>query len=240
MSSSFTWLITGASRGIGLEITRQLSTSSSNVVIATCRNPEGATALQALKGDAKGEMHIVKLDIVSEASIRESVPLVGKILGDRGLDYLYNNAAITEGNDSAFDFSYSGLLQTLQANVAGPALLAQVYLPYLEQGKRKVIVNVTSGLASIGTDFGAKNATYSLSKTALNMLAYKQAKARPDFIAYVVDPGWVKTGESFDMGGAGAIMEPHETVSRQLKIATTVTLNDSGKFFRHDGEEIPW
>lgn len=75
-----------------------------------------------------------------------------------------------EGNDSAFNFSYEGLLKTLQANVAGPALMAQVYLPYLEKGSRKVIVNVTSGLASIATDFGAQNATYSVSKTALNML----------------------------------------------------------------------
>lgn len=119
------------------------------------------------------------------------------------------------GDDSAFDFSYQGLLETLQANVAGPALLAQVYLPYLDKGRRKVIVNVTSGLASIGLDFGAKNATYSISKMALNMLVrhdctfaahgcrswrdpktYKQARARPDLIAYVIDPGWVKTGGS--------------------------------------------
>ena len=61
-------------------------------------------------------------------------------------------------------------MDTLRANVAGPALLGMVYLPLLEQGRQKVIVNMTSGLASIGLDFGAKNATYSISKTALNML----------------------------------------------------------------------
>lgn len=61
-------------------------------------------------------------------------------------------------------------MDTLRANVAGPALLGMVYLPLLEQGRRKVIVNMTSGLASIALDFGAKNATYSVSKTALNML----------------------------------------------------------------------
>ena len=62
------------------------------------------------------------------------------------------------------------MLDTLRANVAGPALLGMVYVPLLERGRRKVIVNMTSGLASIGLDFGAKNATYSVSKTALNML----------------------------------------------------------------------
>ncbi|CCM06001.1 uncharacterized protein FIBRA_08244 [Fibroporia radiculosa] len=224
------------SRGIGLELVRQLVASPTNIVIATCRSPSKAGALQALRSSAKGELHVVELDTGSETSIRESVPVVAAILGDRGLDYLYNNAGIMEGNDSPFDFSYSGLLQTLQTNVAGPALLAQLYLPYIEKSKRKVIVNVTSGLASIGTDFGEKNATYSVSKTALNMLTYKQAKTRLDLISYVVDPGWVKT----DMGGADAAMEVQDTVSRQLKIATSVTSKDSGKFFRHDGEEIPW
>ncbi|KAI0941849.1 hypothetical protein AcV7_002421 [Taiwanofungus camphoratus] len=236
MSSPFTWLITGTSRGIGLEVTRQLLSSPSNFVIATCRNPEAAPALQALKSGAKGVLHIVALDVSDEMSIRNSVKTVGAIFGGRGLDYLYNNAGINMGDDSAFDFSYQGLLETLQANVAGPALLAQVYLPYLDKGRRKVIVNVTSGLASIGLDFGAKNATYSISKMALNMLTYKQARARPDLIAYVIDPGWVKT----DMGGPDAVMQPHESVAAQLELATSATSKNSGKFYRHDGEEIVW
>lgn len=72
-------------------------------------------------------------------------------------------------------------------------------------------------------------------------------------IAYVVDPGWVKTGELFrgrlkvaeadceaDMGGPEAMMEPEESAGRLIKLATTVTAKSSGKFFRHDGEEIPW
>jgi len=220
-----------------LELTRQLVASPSNFVIATCRSPDSATALQALKSDAKGTLHILALDTGDETSIRESVKAVDAILGGKGLDYLYNNAAVMDGgNDSAFNFSYAALLNTLKVNVAGPALMAQLYIPYLEKGKRKVIVNITSGLASIGLDFGDKNATYSVSKTALNMLTYKQAKARPDLIAYVIDPGWVKT----DMGGPGAMLEPHETVAKQLKLATSVTAKDSGKFFSHAGEEIVW
>lgn len=85
------------------------------------------------------------------------------------------------------------------------------------------------------------------------MQAYKQAKTQPDLIAYVVDPGWVKTGElsrryfkameadrDVDMGGPNAMMEPEESVARLIKLATTATTKSSGKFFRHDGEEIPW
>ncbi|KAI0726515.1 sniffer [Fomitopsis betulina] len=236
MSEVSTWLLTGTSRGIGLELVRQLVSNPNNIIVATCREPARASKLHTLKEGAKGQLHVVALDVSSETSIRGSVAEVAKILGDRGLDYLYNNAAVTEGDDSAFDFSYKGLVDTLWANVAGPALLGAVYLPLLEKGGRKVIVNMTSGLASIGLDFGAKNATYSISKTALNMLAYKQAKTRPDLIAYVVDPGWVKT----DMGGPDAMMEPEESAGRLIKLATTVTAKSSGKFFRHDGEEIPW
>ncbi len=61
-------------------------------------------------------------------------------------------------------------MRTIQANVVGPAVVAQAYLPLLEKSRKKTIVNVTSGLASIGLDLGPKNATYTISKTALNML----------------------------------------------------------------------
>jgi len=231
-----TWLVTGSSRGIGLEIVRQLVADPTNFVVATCRNPDGATALKALASSAKGTLHILKLDVASEQSIRDSFKPVSELLGDKGLDYLYNNAAITEGNDSAFAFSYDGLLKSLESNVAAPALLGQLYLPLLEKGARKVIVNLTSGLSSFGLDFGAKNATYTISKTALNMLTYKQARARPDIISFVVDPGWVKT----DMGGEGAVMEVQDSAAAVLKLVTSSTSQHSGKFFNNSGKEIVW
>lgn len=81
-----------------------------------------------------------------------------------------NLCAQNEANDSAFSFDPEVLRRSIQANVIGPALLAQVYLPLLDKGRKKTIVNVTSGLASIGLNIGDKNATYSISKIALNML----------------------------------------------------------------------
>ncbi len=82
------------SRGIGLELTRQLLADPSNLIIATCRTPDRATALHALKDTAKDTLHIVALDVADEASIRASRKPVEEALGGRGLDYLYNNAAI--------------------------------------------------------------------------------------------------------------------------------------------------
>ncbi|KAL6307034.1 NAD-P-binding protein [Sparassis latifolia] len=225
------WLITGSSRGIGLELTKQLLRSAANVVIATCRDPENMPKLEG-----PGTLHVVQLDVSEEGSIRASIPVVSSILGDRGLDYLYNNAAVTEGNDSAFDHSSPGFMRTLIANVVGPALIAQLYLPFIEKSRRKVIVNVTSSLASIGLDIGPKSATYSISKTALNMLTYKQARARPDIIAFVLDPGWVKT----KMGGPGALLEPYESVSGIIKTVTSATSASSGKFYRYNGQQVVW
>ncbi|KAI9068430.1 NAD(P)-binding protein, partial [Trametes sanguinea] len=170
MTEGYTWLITGTSRGIGLELTRQLLADPANTVVATCRNPDKASDLHALKDGAKGKLHVVRIDVADEDSIRDSFKVVEQLIGDQGLDYLYNNAAINEADDRAFSFSSAVAIRTFQANVIGPAVLAQTYLPLLEKGRRKVIVNMSSGLASIGLNLGPKCVTYSISKTALNML----------------------------------------------------------------------
>ncbi|PIL29600.1 hypothetical protein GSI_08236 [Ganoderma sinense ZZ0214-1] len=231
-----TWLLTGANRGIGLELTRQLLTVPTNIVVATCRNPDGATELHALKDTAKGTLHIAPIDVSSEASIRSSLSLVQAALGENGaLDILYNNAAINEGNDLASNTETETLMRTMQVNVLGPMLLSQVCLPLLEKGK-KTIVNVSSGLASIGLDLGDKCTSYSISKAALNMLTYKQKAERPDFTIVVIDPGWVKTA----LGGEGAQLEPEFSVSHIIKLVTSLSNDDSGKFFRYDGSTIPW
>ncbi|RPD60418.1 C-factor [Lentinus tigrinus ALCF2SS1-7] len=226
-----------ASRGIGLELTKQLLTNLSNVIVATCRNPPGANDLHALKDTAKGTLHIARIDVSDEDSIRDSVKVVEELLGENAsIDYLYNNAAINEGNDTAFTFSSAVLMRTIQANVIGPAVMSQCYLHLLEKSQKKTIINITSGLASIGLDLGPKCATYTISKTALNMLAYKQKTERPDFTVIVLDPGWVKTV----MGGEGAILEPEESVSNIIRTVTGLKHEDSGKFFQYDGGTIAW
>ncbi|KAH9924028.1 NAD(P)-binding protein [Fomitopsis serialis] len=235
MASVVSWLITGASRGLGLELARQLASTSNNIVLAACRNPSSASHLHALKPAEGAELHIVQLDVSSEESIRTSVATVEAVLNGRGLDYLYNNAGICP-RDDAFDFSYDELLASLQTNVAAPALLGQLYAPLLEKGTRRTIVNVSSALGRFSRDSGAAVATYSVSKTAVNMLTFKQAKARPDFIVIALAPGWVKT----DMGGAEAGLEPSQSVAGQLRVVLALRKQDSGKFLSYDGQELPW
>ncbi|KAI0353986.1 NAD-P-binding protein [Trametes cingulata] len=232
-----TWLVTGASRGIGLELVRQLLESPDNLVVAACRNPEKAAALNNLKSNAKGTLHIIQLDVSDFDNIRASAKQLEPILGEIGLDYLINNAAIA-AQDTAFTLDPDELLNLMRTNVAGPALFSQICLPFLEKGKRKVILNISSTGGSIASvdRVGARFTSYAMSKAALNMLTYKQKVERPDLIAITLCPGWVKT----DMGGKEAVLEPKDSIAGILKVITSVTPADSGKYLRHNGEEIPW
>ncbi|KAI0266191.1 NAD-P-binding protein [Gloeopeniophorella convolvens] len=232
-----TWLITGSNRGIGLEIVKQLLASPENIVIATCRKPDAATALKGLETGAAGKLHVVPLDVSDSASIKASAESLKDLLEPQGLDYLINNAGVLEGPDTAFDFNEETFLRTFKANVVGPGLTAQAYLPYLERGSKKTIMNLSSSLGSIGSsNYGRQDSSYCITKTAVNMLTYKQAAARKDIIAFAIDPGWVST----DMGGPNADLKPEVSVAGLLKVITSITPEQSGKFLRYNGEEVPW
>lgn len=163
---------------------------SSNTVFATCRNPDNASALQSLKQKSVERLYIIKLDVGDEKSTKDAAEAVQGILGERGLDYLLNNAGIVsrtdlvrcmysdiirsitenEGYDVAFTMSISSLTKSLHTNVIGPAITAQIFLPLIEKSGRKVIVNTSTIVGSFGKDMGSVVASYSISKAALNML----------------------------------------------------------------------
>ncbi|KAH9848818.1 NAD-P-binding protein [Lenzites betulinus] len=239
-STPTTWVITGASRGIGLEFVRQTVASPDNIVIAAARNPDSANGLNALKDSAhtKGTLHIVKLDVDDFDGVRAAAKEIGAILGDKGLDYLVNNAGKVDAQDTGFTVDPEVLLSTVRTNAAGPALVSQVLLPYIEQGKRKTLAYISSTAGSIRSveRVGSRIATYAISKAALNMLAEKQRLERPDLIILTFCPGWVKTG----MGGDKAPLEPSESVGALLKLITTAKPEDTGKYLRYNGEVIPW
>ncbi|KAH9852407.1 NAD-P-binding protein [Lenzites betulinus] len=234
-----TWLVTGANRGIGFEFVRQLLESPNNLVVASCRNPDKATALSDLRQTGKGTLHVVKMDVGDFEGVRASAPVLEKILGETRLDYLINNAGIAV-LDPVFAFDPEKFLSSFRTNTIGPAVLSQVCLPLLEKGHAKKIVHISSTSGSIASLAETPNAflpipAYSMSKTALNMLAYKQKLERPDITIIPMCPGW-----EGGIGAQDAPLEPHESISKMLKIITSATNADSGKFFRWNGEIIPW
>jgi len=235
------WLITGANRGLGLEFVNQLSATKSNTIIAATRSL--SSDLTSLKDFAtkNGKVHIVECDTSSVPSMEGFAKEVAGILGpDKKISYLLNNAGINSvPHENAFSMSLEGLTADITTNVVGPAKIVELLSSHL--GKGSVVMNMTSGLGSLGlTQKGtaAKCATYSISKAALNMLTVHQSvelKSR-GVVVICMDPGWVKTR----MGGEGAQMEQHFSISSMLKVLGGLKEGDTGKFYHYDGEEIPW
>jgi NAD(P)-dependent dehydrogenase (short-subunit alcohol dehydrogenase family) len=235
MSPSETYVITGANRGLGLEFVRQLSATASNTIIAGVRSLKGdLNDLQALASKPP-TIRILECDTASLDSISAFGAAVTKTLGPDGqVDYLLNNAGInTVPTQTALKLDANDVQEHIAVNVLGPAKTVEALLPHLGEGS--VVVNMSSGLGSCGKGTG-KCAAYSISKAALNMLTVHQAAELKGRGVKVIsmDPGWVKTR----MGGAGAVLEPEESISGMLKVIHG--LEGSGKFYRYDGSEVPW
>lgn len=235
MSSSKTYVITGANRGLGLEFVRQLSATASNTIIAGVRSLKGdLTDLQALASKSH-TIHILECDMASLDSISAFGAAVTKTLGpDYQVNYLLNNAGInTVPTQMALKLDANDVQEHITVNVIGPAKTVEALLPHL--GQDSVVMNMSSGVGSCGKGMG-KCAAYGISKAALNMLTvYQAAELKERGIKVIsMDPGWVKTR----MGGPRAVLQPEESISGMLKVVHG--LEASGKFYGYDGSEVPW
>ncbi|KAF2656899.1 short chain dehydrogenase/reductase SDR [Lophiostoma macrostomum CBS 122681] len=234
-----TYFITGANRGIGLEFVRQLSTNSSNNIIAAVRSRK--SDLSDLKVFAKyGNVHVIECDVSSTDSISSLEFRVVEILSKTGenLNYLFNVAGINAtSSDTSLSIDPASLQNHMNTNVLGPAKIVETLRRYLARGA--VVMNMTSGLASMTVAKDTpKCCTYSISKAAQNMLTLHQARdLRKGHVKVIcMDPGWVKTS----MGGKGAMVEPDVSIAGMLEIVGGLKSEDSGKFYRFDRSQIPW
>jgi NAD(P)-dependent dehydrogenase (short-subunit alcohol dehydrogenase family) len=221
------YLVTGANRGIGLAFARHLSKRGDHV-IATCRQPEKARDL------AKLSVRVEQLDVADEKSI---AALAGRIEGEP-LDVLINNAGVGDAGPMFGRLSMTDLEEAFRVNAAGPVALAQALLPSLRAGKRRAIVNLSSGLGSISENESGGWIAYRASKAALNQLTRAVAAElkRERFVCIAISPGWVKT----DMGGSGAPLSPDESVAAMLEVIDRLEPSDTGRFLDHRGKEVPW
>ncbi|MCD4687041.1 MAG: SDR family oxidoreductase [Anaerolineae bacterium] len=229
------YLITGANRGIGLEMTRQLLAREAHV-IATCRQPQTAIELQQWQQQYGARLTLVPLDVSDPASIAASYDIVRQTTG--ALDVLINNAGLSGGMEPLGTITHDTLLANYKVNAAGPILMAQQYLDLLKAGTDKKIVNISTGISSIGTRDKGGMYSYTASKAALNMHTKNLSMDIAAFgvMTIVLDPGWVKT----DMGGPNAWITPEESVTGILQVIDNLTLADTGKFLHYTGTEIAW
>jgi len=226
-------LVTGANRGIGLEFVRQLLARGDRVV-ATCRHPGKATALNTLTGEYPGRLKLLPLDIANEKSRAELVrelPLVCE-----RLDVLINNAGVLHSGERFGQLSSAHLEDSLRVNVVGPLLLTEALAPVLVDGAK--IGNLSSILGSIAAVERFGTPSYSISKAAQNMSTALCARALSErgIVVLALHPGWVQT----DMGGTGAQISPTESVAGLLRVIDGATLDDSGRFLDWQGRAMAW
>jgi len=226
-----TALVTGANRGIGLEVCRQLGREGMRVYL-TARDAEaGEEAASQLRQEG-AEIHFLRMDVARRESVREAAAALAR----QGVqvDVLVNNAGIL-GERGVLDSPAEEWVETLSINFFGALWTSEAFVPAMVRAGYGRVVNVSSGWGSFGEGLGGP-APYSVSKAALDALTLKLAReVRGDVKVNAVCPGWVRTR----MGGPSANRGPEQAAQGILWAATLPESGPTGGLFR-DGHPLPW
>lgn len=223
-------LVTGAYKGIGLEVVRQLAARGVRVYLTARHRAAGEKAAAAIKG----EVHFLPLDVSDATSIENAARALVKQIDH--LDILVNNAAILlDDGGSVLDLDGDTVLKTIATNTVGPLLVTQAFRPLLEHSKAPRVIHVSSGAGQLADGLQDWAPAYSMSKTALNSLTQHFAAALPRFAINSVSPGWVRT----DMGGDSAPLSVEQGADTIVWLALEAPQNLTGKFLR-ERREIAW
>ena len=222
-----TIMITGASRGLGLEFARQFYNEECRV-IATCRNPKNANELHTI-----GDIDIHSLDVTDDRSVAN---LADK-LRDENIDILINNAGVIGQRDGFGRLDYDIWAETMDTNVFGPMRVAEAFRDNVMNSYKKQMIFITSRMGSI-TEAVPNAYVYRSSKAALNMAVkcLSAELAEQGLIAVLFHPGHVQT----DMGGQAAPVTPQKSIEGMKNQIVALTHDDNGRFLSYDGHQIPW
>lgn len=225
-------LITGANKGIGFEIARQLLQKDFFVII-TARNPmKGKEALEKLKIVSEN-VFFIGMDVSDSESIKSAVKLFEEKFNS--LDVLVNNAGILIDRGTAIDRLDEDILwDSLRTNTIGPFLVTKHFLHFMNKNGR--VINISSELGALSS-MGSYSPAYSISKTALNAVTkqFSGLLAGRGIAVNSVCPGWVKT----DMGGAGAQLPVEKGAETAVWLASEAPISLTGKFLKNKNE-INW
>jgi NAD(P)-dependent dehydrogenase (short-subunit alcohol dehydrogenase family) len=225
-------LVTGANKGIGFEVVRQLARKGFRVFLGARNEEAGRGAAAKLRDD--GDVTFIKIDISNIDSVRRAAEEFSR-QSDR-LDALVNNAGILLDDDKdVLTITPEIFETTLRTNTLGALLVAQAFVPFLNKSDAPRIVNVSSSGGQLAEGADGWAPAYCISKTALNGVTVQLAAALPKFAINSVCPGWVRT----DMGGANATRSVGEGAAGIVWLAADAPQNQTGKFWR-DRKVIPW
>ncbi|XP_030018343.1 uncharacterized protein LOC115438704 [Sphaeramia orbicularis] len=249
-------LITGANRGLGLEMVKQMVQCQHPMkkVFACCRDPDGprAEALQALAKKHPDIIKVIQMDTADLSSIKQSAQQVGSLVGTRGLNLLINNAGMLIKSIMQ-ETSAEDMQTTFNTNVTGPMNIMKEFLPHLRAAakasampgmscSKAAIINISSllgSMAAVKETYGFFPAiSYRVSKASLNMLTLCAAEELKNdgILCASLHPGWVRT----DMGGEEGEIDAPESVQGMMKVMASLTEQQNGAFLDFKGESISW
>src|SRR6267143_738191 len=212
-------LVTGANKGIGFEIVRQLARKGFHVFLGARKSDAGLAAVQKLNKEGEkedyGEITFISIDVSKPDSIRRAAEEFST-KSDR-LDTLVNNAGILLDDD-----------KDVLTNTLGALLVSQAFVSFLKRSDAPRIVNVSSGGGQLTDGADGWAPAYCISKTALNGVTSQLAAALPTYAVNSVCPGWVRT----DMGGSNATRSVEEGADTIVWLASEASQELTGKFLR--------
>ena len=237
-----TVLVTGANRGIGLELARNYA-DRGWTVIATARRPEAADDLNAIAAD-NPKVSVERLDVLDQAQ----VDALAAKYEDQPIDVLLNNAAILgEPNDQKFgDYDFELFARIMATNVAGPMRMAEAFYPHVAASDQKKIIAITSVQGSISSAFGGSIVFYNSSKSALNMSMKNLSGALKEegITVALISPGAVDTDMmnlALDRAGVSfQLLTPQASAEAVINVIDQYGMDLTGTFMAHTGTEIPW
>ncbi|MFL6545288.1 MAG: SDR family NAD(P)-dependent oxidoreductase [Candidatus Udaeobacter sp.] len=226
-------LVTGANKGIGREVARQLAAKGFHVFIGARNRSAGRKAADeiAKKG---GKTAFLEIDVSDNNSV--AVAAREFVKTSDHLDVLVNNAGIiVDGDHAILEIGDELLRKTLETNTLGALRVIRAFVPLLAKSKAPRVINVSSGGGQLTGGADGWSPAYCISKTALNGVTSQLAAALPKFAINSVCPGWVRT----DMGGRSATRSVEEGADTIVWLASEAPQDLTGKFLR-DRKEIPW
>ncbi|KAM6945943.1 C-signal-like [Aplochiton taeniatus] len=249
-------MVTGSSRGLGLQIVKTLATTLFSPGKIIARNLGGAQELQEL-AETSPNIHIIPLDVLSQESIEHAAQKVEALVQEEGLSCLINNAGINMVADFK-TVTADMMLENFHTNSVAPLMVTKAFLPLLQRAAawvgaggaagamgvhRAAVINMSSLFGSVELNWGDmandyKWYPYRTSKCALNMVSRCMAvDMEADGVLCVsLYPGWSRT----DMGGPHAPQSAEESVSSILPVIGGLTEKDHGSFLNNSGKPLPW
>src|SRR5215813_6044429 len=228
-----TALITGANKGIGHEVARQLAAKGFHVFVGARNAKPGRKAAEAIAKKC-GKATFLEIDVAENDSVTAAAREFSNI--EDHLDVLVNNAGIiVDGDDAILEISDDLLRKTLETNTLGALRVTRAFAPLLRKSKTPRVINVSSGGGQLTDGADGWAPAYCISKTALNGVTVQLAAALPKFAVNSVCPGWVRT----DMGGSNATRSVAEGASGIVWLACEAPQSLTAKFVK-DRKVVPW